>query len=77
MVKTIKLSDSFSYLADSTDTHVQGLGVTACPIQHLGGQLHHKARALGFAPESAGVVRVIVHRQPLMVLTLVLHVCVS
>lgn len=68
---------SFSYLADPTDAHVQGLGVTACPIQHLGRQLHHKARGLGLALESAGVVRVIVHRQPLMVLTLVLHVCVS
>lgn len=75
--KTIKHSDSFSYLADSTDTHVQGLGVTAGPIQHLWCQLHHKAQALGFALESAGVFRVIVHRQPLMVLTLVMHVCMS
>lgn len=69
--------DCFYYLADSTDAHVQGLGVTASPIQDLWGQLHHEARALSFALESAGVVRVVVHRQPLVVLTLVAHVCMS
>lgn len=71
------IQDLFSHLADSTDAHVQRLGVTARAIQHLGRQLHHEARALGFAFQSTGVVRVVVHGQPLVVLTLVSHVCVS
>lgn len=77
MVEKMALPDSFSHLADATDAHVQGLRVAARPIQHFGGQLHQQARALGFALESAGVLRVVVHRQPLVELTLEAHVCVS
>lgn len=69
--------DSSSYLAHSADAHVQRLGVAAGPVQHFGGQLHHEARHFRFALESAGVVGVIVHRKPLVVLTLVPHVCVG
>lgn len=36
-----KLCKAFSHLAHSADAHVQGLGVTACSIQHFGRQLHH------------------------------------
>lgn len=75
--KAIEVHDMATDLADTTDAHVQRLCVTACPIQHLGRQLHHKAWALGFTFESARVVWVVVYRQPLMVLVLVLLICVS
>lgn len=68
---------SFADLADPADAHIQGLCVATCSVQHFRGQFHHQARALGFALEGAGVVWVIVHRQPLVVLTLQLHVGVS
>lgn len=68
---------SVSYLADSADAHVQGLGVTASPVQHFGRQLHHETGALRSAFEGAGVLWVIGDRQPLVVLTLVSHIRVS
>lgn len=66
-----------SYLAGAADAHVQGLGVAARPVQNLGGQLHHQARVLGAALEGAGVLRVVVDRQPLVVPVLEAHVGVS
>lgn len=66
-----------SHLTRAADAHVQGLGVTARPVQHLGRQLHHEARGFCFALERAGVFGVIVHGQPLVVLTLVAHVCMG
>lgn len=65
------------YLTRSTDAHVQGFGVTARPVQYFGWQLHHETRGLAFALESAGVIRVVVNGQPLVVLTLVSDVRVS
>ncbi|CAB1351345.1 unnamed protein product [Coregonus sp. 'balchen'] len=63
-----------SDLAGPADAHVQGLCVATCPIQHLGGQLHHQPRALGLAFQRTGIVRVVIQGQPLVVPTLVAYV---
>ena len=66
-----------AYLADATDTHVQGVSSAPCPIQDFGCQLHHQVLSPGLTPERAGGGRVVVLWKPFIITSLVLNVIVG
>ena len=66
-----------AYLADATDTHVQGVSSAPSPIQDFGCQLHHQVLSPGLTPECAGGGRVVVLWKPFIITSLILNVIVG